>query len=239
MLLKLLFSFQEMEIKERQLQQYIKVLPQFKELKKIKETFTKNQKKLENTKKIYLEFSRRLKKTEARANILEDKQREFNELLYAGTVSNAKELEGLDQQVKILDEQLVEINDEIIKIMVEKDNFEKELREIEHELKVEYQEFNKLKHQYNRVKLNLEQEMLVLTEDKNQVIAQLDKKSLQWYQDKKDKFGGTPVAKVLENHACSGCRTVIPITIVKESRLNLNDVFCENCGRILYAPKVD
>jgi len=238
-MLELLYRFQEMEMKERELQQSIKSLPQFKELKKIKERFAVNQKKLETTKTVYLDVSRRLKKAEDQANALEEKQKELSELLYAGTINNSKELESLDQQIKAFDEQLSEISDEIIKMMVEKDSFEKELGEIEHELKVQYQEFNKLKLQYNRVKLNLEQEMAALDEDKRQVLSELDEKSLGWYQDRKDKFSGIPVAKVMENHACSGCRTLIPITIVKETRLNLGSVFCENCGRVLYAPKVD
>lgn len=238
MLLELLYRFQEMEIKERELQQSIKSLPQFKELKKIKERFSHNQKRLETTKEVYLEVSRRLKKTEDQANVLEEKQKELNKLLYAGTISNVKELENIDQQIKTLGDQISEISDEIIKMMVEKDSFEKELGKIEHELKVQYQEFNKLKLQYNRVKLNLEQEMSALDEDKRQVLSLLDEKSLGWYQERKDKFGGIPVAKVMENHACSGCRTVIPITIVKETRVNLGSVFCENCGRILYAPGI-
>ncbi|MEL7568153.1 MAG: C4-type zinc ribbon domain-containing protein [Dehalobacterium sp.] len=239
MLLELLYRFQEMEIRERELQQTMKALPQFKELKKIKERFAHNQKKLEATKTTYGEVSRRLKKTEDQANVLEEKQTELNRLLYAGTINNAKELESIDQQIKTLGEQLSEISDEILKMMVEKDSFEEELGKIEHGLKVEYQEFNKLKLHYNRVKLNLEQEMAALEEDKRLVLSQLDEKTLSWYRDSKDKFGGSPVAKVMENHACSGCRTLIPITIVKETRLNLSSVFCEHCGRMLYAPEVE
>lgn len=236
---ELLYRFQEMEMKERELQQTIKSLPQFKELKMMKEKFSLHQKRLEKTKDLYGEISRRLKKAEDHANSLEEKQKELSKLLYAGTISNSKELESIDQQIKGLEEQVSHISDEILKMMEEKESFNRELTEMEHELQVQYQAFNKLKLQYQRVKLNLEQELAALEADKSQIYASLDEKSLSWYQEKREKLGGAPIARVMENHACSGCRTVIPITIVKEARSYPGSVFCENCGRMLYAPGVD
>jgi predicted nucleic acid-binding Zn-ribbon protein len=236
MQLELLYRIQEMEKKERELQQSLKSLPQFKDLKKIKEKFTHCQKRLETTKECYTDISRRLKSAEDRARVMEEKQNELNRLLYAGTVKNSKELENITQQIKNLGEQISQASDEIIKMMEEKDSIGKELGEIEHELRVQYQDFNKLKLQYNQVKLNLEQEAKAIEADKKEVLSLLDQASLIWYERSKEKFNGTPVAKVMENHACSGCRTLIPITIVKEARTSPGSVCCEKCGRILYAP---
>ena len=44
MLLELLYRFQEMERKEEELEKSLKALPQFKELKRIKERFNQSQK---------------------------------------------------------------------------------------------------------------------------------------------------------------------------------------------------
>lgn len=239
MSLELLYRFQEMERKEQELEHSLKTLPQLKELKRIKEEFNQNQKKLEVTKEIYLNISRKLKKAEDQVNGLEEKQKELNKLLYAGTIKNAKELENMEQQNKVLSEQISCGSDEIIRLLEDKESIRNELAEIEHELKAEYQEFNKLKLEYNRVKLNIEMEMKSMGEDKKELLSKLDEKSLIWYEERKGKFKGTPVAKILENHACSGCRNLIPITIVKEARTAIGSTYCEKCGRVLYAPKVN
>lgn len=238
MLLELLYRFQEMERKEEELEKSLKALPQFKELKRIKERFNQSKKKLETTKEVHANISRRLKKAEHQVSGLEDNQKELSRLLYAGTIKNSKELENIEQQINILSEQISRISDEIIIMMDEKESVEKELSEIELELKKEYQKFNKLKLQYNQVKLNLEQEMKSIEEDKKKLLLELDNKTLTWYKENKEKFKGTPVAKVMENHACSGCRTIIPITIVKEARTFPGSIYCEKCSRILYAPEI-
>lgn len=238
MMLELLYRLQEMEKKEQEVQQSLKSLPQFRQLKRIKEKFNQIQKKLEITKGAYASISQRLKKAEYQANGWEEKQKELSRLLYAGTINNSKELENIEQQIKALGDQISSISDEIIKMMEEKEDVGKELAELEHELKKEYKDFNKLKLQYNQVKLNLEQEAKLLEEDKKEALSLLDEKSLSWFENNKEKFKGTPVAKVLENHACSGCRTLIPITIVKEARLTPGSVCCEKCGRVLFVPGI-
>lgn len=238
-MLRFLYLFQEIEKKERELKQSLKTLPEFKELKRIKEKFSLNQEKLVDAKNAYENLSQRLKKAEQMVDELEIRQKELNGLLYSGTIKNSKELESMEQQLKAVGEQVSKESDVIIQMLEEKEGIGKTLISIEVNLKKEYRAFNELKLSYNQLKLNLDQEIKVLKADKNQLIAQLDQNSLDWYKENKEKFKGMPVAKILENHACGGCHTLIPITIVKEARIKGNSVYCEKCGRMLYAPRIN
>lgn len=169
---------------------------------------------------------------------MEVKLKELDKLLYAGSINNPKELESLEHQMKALKDQISQISDEIIKLMEEKEQIDRELTQIEKEMQVQYQDFNKLKLQYNRKKINLEQDLAGIVEDQEKVSALIDEKWMSWYREKRDKFSGTPVGRIMENHACSGCRTALPVIIVKEARANPGYVFCEKCGRMLFASSI-
>ncbi|WP_089609605.1 zinc ribbon domain-containing protein [Dehalobacterium formicoaceticum] len=238
MLIKSLYHLQELEKREQEIRQSLKSLPQFKELKSMKERFLKLQDQLARSKEEHKKTSDQLKNNEERAQDLAKKIKSLKEFLYGGSSNNVKELENIDLQIKVLEEQMTRINQEIIDLMEGKEQLDQNLKQIEHELKVQYQTFNKIKLQYNRVKINKEQELKGIEEDKEEIITTLDEKSLSWYQERKEKYHGRPIGEIMENHACSGCRSVIPIIIVKEARSKKDLVYCENCGRLLYAPQI-
>lgn len=236
--IELLFVLQELEAREAELEKNMKRMPQFKELKAIKQRFESNRKKLEDKKDRLAQLAQNLNGLDDRARTLEERQQEIGRLLYNGSVQNPKELENMQQQLAASEVQLSKINDEILSQMELKEELEIQLRSMTRELQDLYQEFNKLKVQYNRARINLEQEILGVREDKDETASHLNGKWLVWYREHKEKFGGNPVSKVLENHACSGCRTVVSAVIVRQARENPGEVFCENCGRLLYAPSI-
>ncbi|MGI6678375.1 MAG: zinc ribbon domain-containing protein [Dehalobacterium sp.] len=238
MLLKQLYHLQELERKELEIRQSLKSLPQLKELKKMKKRFLEKQEQLAEAQEAFEKISARLNQSEKQVQDVEEKTRSLKELLYGGTSNNAKELENIDQQLKVLNEQIAKFNLGNLEMMEEKEDLGQKLGQIEQELKVQYQKFNKLKLQYNQVKLNMEQELRGIEEDKQEIMADLDDQSRSWFQARKEKFDGYPIGKIMENHACSGCHTVIPIIIVKEARLKKELVYCECCGRALYAPQL-
>jgi len=235
---ELLYRMQELEIKEAEMRYNIKRLPQYKELKKLKEQFERQQKNHEEKRILLHNISLSLKGLEDKAAALETKQQEMNKVLYDGSIGNPKELENLEQQINTLKNQVSAINDEIIFQMEQKEKMEQETAQMEKELRQQYREFNELKSGYQRVKLNLEQELAGILEEKSEIVSRIETKWMAWYEKKKVAFAGTPVGKIMDNHACSGCRTVIPITLVKKARTAPGTVYCEQCGRVLFAPSI-
>jgi predicted nucleic acid-binding Zn-ribbon protein len=236
--IEILYRLQEMEIKEGQARRNLRNLPQLKELKGLKEIFEVRKKGL-NEKKVQLNEAAQDGNTMEKRQALIEKQRdEISGLLYSGAVSSPKELENLERQAEALKQQASLLTEEILVQMEQKEKLESEVQELTQELEDRYREFQELKDQYQRTKINREQQLRAMEEDKTEILSQIDKLSLDWYDQKKKTFAGTPIAQIMENHACGGCRTLIPITIVKQARAKRMEVFCENCGRLLYAPSI-
>lgn len=238
MSVEIMFSLQELDAKEKEIQEQIKKLPHFKELVTFKRRFEVLQANLESRKNSMVQISQMLKRHETRAAAMEEKIKCLNNQLYDGSVSNPKELQNLQEQIENISLQIGDINTEILDQMEKKEDVEKELDVMSQELKETYKDFNKLKLQYNAAKLNLEQELLNVQEERKAVASHCEEKWLAWYQKHYPKFGGTPIGKVLDNHACSGCRQIIPIMVVRSARSRPGQVVCESCGRLLYAPNI-
>ena len=236
--IEMLYLLQELEARETKIQKHIKRLPQLSQLRSIKEKYETGQKNLAEKNDCLKETARRLKKLKNQAVDLEAKEKELTGVLYDGSVQNPKELENLQQKLDDAKEQNDILSNEIITLMVEKDDLENEAKEISAALKVMYNEFNQLKGQYSRIKVELGQELTAVIEDKNKLITQIDQKWLSWFKEQREKYAGTPVGKITESHFCSGCRTVVPTAVVRQARFQNGDIFCEQCGRLLFAPKI-
>ncbi|NMA13704.1 MAG: hypothetical protein GX930_00495 [Clostridia bacterium] len=236
--IEMLYLLQELEAREAEVNKKLKKPPQVSQLKIIKEKFETEQRKLTEKNVGLKDTLRQLKKLKNRVVDLEAIEKELTGALYDGSVQNPKELENLQQKLDDAKEQNDVLSNEIITLMVQKDDLENEAKEISAALKVMYREFNQLKGQYSRIKIELEQELAVVIEDKNKLISQIDQKWLSWFIERREKYAGTPVGKITECHFCSGCRTVVPTAVVRHARFQDGDVFCEQCGRLLFAPKI-
>lgn len=63
--------------------------------------------------------------------------------------------------------------------------------------------------------------------------AQIEPALLARYEQLKKRYAAGALV-VVEHGICSGCRVVLPKTIL--TRLKNGPVFCDHCGRILYDP---
>lgn len=233
-----LYLIQELETKEVEIQKRIKKLPQFKELKELKGIFESSQKSLHEKEIRAQELGRMLKKLEHSTIDLEIKEKELSVILYDGSVSNPKELESIQEKLNAIKEKNGSLQEEILSMMGEKEEIDQDIKAVAQELQVMYKEFNRLKGLYNIEKINLEQELAGIKEDKSEMLSQVDKKWLSWFEETKPSYSGTPVGKITDNHSCSGCHTVVPPMIVRAARSKPGEVFCEHCSRLLFAPAI-
>lgn len=235
---ELLYRLQELEKKHLELKMSLKKLPYIKQLKSLKESFELLQKNHEEKKLAVKTVVQKIKSLEDEVGALEFKLKEFNKNLYEGIINNPKELNSLQKRIDVLKEEMAEYDEKIFKEMQLKEQLEEELNGLSQQLKKQYNEFKKVKLTYNGTKLNMEQELVEILEEKEKVLSQVEEKYLTWYNEKRHQYSGKPIGKIMENHACSGCYRILPITIVKKARNSPGMVYCENCGRMLYASKI-
>lgn len=232
----LLFALQQLEAKEGEIQRNLKKIPQYQELREMKEAFDGHQKNLRE-KKDFLEINAQtIKDLEGQMADSEAEQKKINEDLYDGSVSSPRELEIIQEQLATILEQYEQVQNELLALAGDKEIVEAESKAIDHGMQSLYQQFNQLKGQYTRIKINLEQELAAIRIDKKKILAKVDPAGLAWFEGRKAKFAGLPIGEIVENQSCNGCHTLVPNVLVKEARQNPGEIYCERCGRLLYVP---
>ena len=232
--IKKLWLLQEIEKKEKELINACKVNPLLGVLRKSKEDITARQKDFEEVKGKYQKLAQDIKEMENEIAIIMDKQKEILKKLYDGSITNAKELSKMQQQSQQLREQAEKLEERQLKSMEEKERLFVFLKNAQEVLQTNIQDFKTQKMQYDMEKLNLEQELAQLGEEKERLLSEISPALLKKFRERQKSFDGSPVAIVRANRLCSFCRVEIIRSVVENARKNPGRVTCECCGRILY-----
>ena len=153
--------------------------------------------------------------------------------LYGGTVTNARELAGLQAEVKSLAAQVRERDDKLLDMMTSLEL----LRSNENEQRLALKELED-KWSAEKAKLLKEQEALQsaigsLDEQRSAMAKSVEGGLLGLYERLRQSRQGKGVARV-EGGTCGGCRVHLPLSDIQRSRSGRDLVRCSNCGRILY-----
>ena len=149
-------------------------------------------------------------------------------------IKNNKEYQALQQEinsikadVSLLEEEIINIFDDIEKAKVkceeEKKVFEEEQQKVEKEKQVIKEGESKLTTRLNE-----------LGSKRKEFSAGIVSDVLEVYQRILEKRGRVALAMVKEEF-CGGCNMHLRPQIINDAKLQKNLVFCENCGRMLYA----
>ena len=179
------------------------------------------------------EYETELKDSELRLKSIDDKRGSVEKRLYGGTVSNTRELQALEKEVKLLKEQQGELDGRTLELydLVESAREEARLgRKAAHELE---QKLGEALTQESAERARLEGELAELASQRDSAASALTDKSLiSRYDAVRGRTRGTGIAKVVYGK-CEGCR--VAITEFMRRKLEEAQGFesCENCGRIL------
>lgn len=164
---------------------------------------------------------------------LEQRLQQHEQRLYNGSVTNAKELNTLQQEVQRLREQQARQEETALEMMdateVLREVAEQKVRavqeartawEVSNALSVEQREQTKSKIQEVRTK-------------REQLVAAMDRDLVKRYEGMRKIKQGRVVSKV-EQNSCQWCRVILTPSELQRVRINIDLQTCSNCGRILY-----
>ena len=172
--------------------------------------------------------NRELEAGSVRAKLETDRQR-----LYGGTVSNLKELEGLEKETSSLDADLQKREEVLLEMMEALEKSQAALAEAERrttdqakQWQVDQKELNS---QWQQLGENLEQ----LESLRKETAGGLAPQQLSLYESLRASKGGVAVARV-ERGLCRGCLMALPTHQLQKVRMSREPVRCNSCGRLLF-----
>jgi len=202
------------------------------ELTLMKKEFDEIDDKLKLLNKRYRELENERKRMEDSIGTHNEKIKRDEQKLFSGTITDAKELVNLQEEVKTLKKSNEKIEDQMLELMIKIDDLLEEMKNIqEKKEKIESQINSMEKDIGKQVKL-LEEKIKDLKVVRDTVTSGISGDYLDEYEKTRAKKKGVAVG-VLRDKFCSACNMQIPI-VEDEKIKDLDKVYkCPLCGKML------
>lgn len=172
------------------------------------------------------------KDLELAADEIRTKAADIEKKLYSGSVTNAKELQDLDADLKSLREETKRREEKLLAILVQVDEAEGELAAATETLNAIEGEWRGSQDGLLQEKAQIEPEVARLRALREQEAAGFERSLLSLYDLLRERRGGRAVARV-ERGMCQGCRISLPTSVLQRARAGNGLVQCVSCERIL------
>lgn len=140
--------------------------------------------------------------------------------------SAEKEIEHASRQISLQEESLLSVLEEVEKL-------ESEIKKLDDSLVGRKASYESGVKEARETAANLEERAAKHISEREELVKQIDTKSLTLYDRVKDKFVMDPVVDII-NGTCSGCFMQIGPQILLQINRGDNLQRCPGCGRILY-----
>jgi hypothetical protein len=163
---------------------------------------------------------------------VEAKTKTYRDKLYAGKVTNPKELSSIEKEIDMLGRQKDKLEERILELMdIVKDckttaaSAESAMKQREDELAAVIAKSRK----ENALLVAKIKELLPLRE---QAVVAVDPILMKRYEAARVRGGGVVVSKV-EDDDCTACHMQIGVGLMRELKAGKEILTCDNCGRML------
>jgi len=175
-----------------------------------------------------------LKDCELKLAGLETKLKTYQQKLYQGGVTNAKELSNIEKEIAALGRQRSDLDGRILEWMESEDQHKSRAQMADAEFKAAQAKHQSVVEEYKSQYERINQEITSLTQQRADAQATVgDARLLKRYDDIRVKSGGLGIVQIA-NHNCGGCNMTLPtaqVKLVKDADTEIQ--ICENCGRML------
>ncbi|NDJ61065.1 MAG: hypothetical protein GYB67_08060 [Chloroflexi bacterium] len=161
-----------------------------------------------------------------------EKANTTDEELYAGRITNPKELQDLEQESASLKRRQAQLEENLLEAMMESETRLAEVAELQQILDDAESKWTNEQSDLVDEKKQIEAEISGLQGKREQVVAKLDSDSLTLYDQMSVAKRGRAIA-VLQDGSCSVCGVEQNTVIAQQVRQDKATVYCVNCGRIL------
>lgn len=175
-----------------------------------------------------------LRDLELEVQDLRGKLQTLEKKLYSGTVANPKELAAMTDDARQYRNQISPREDRILELYDLVDASTAALADADLRL-----EAARAEHEAGSKSLRSERAELTGQAGRDEaerqsLAAEADPQALRTYEGLRRTRGGLAVA-VVAQRTCQGCRVSLPANLEQRARSGEDLVFCQSCGRILYA----
>ncbi len=165
---------------------------------------------------------------------LQAKLKPIQQKLFAGSVSNPKELGNLQQQAAQMKNRIRDEEDKLLEMMGKSE-------EIQDAAAARRASVDKIEREWSEEKGRLLSQQAELqttaefdTQRRDEILSQVDPAHVQLYNKLRQKKQGSAVAKI-EQGRCQGCRITVPVSELSQARAG-ELVQCGSCSRVLCVP---
>lgn len=174
-----------------------------------------------------------LKDNELKLATVETKRKTYQQKLYQGSVTNAKELANIEKEIEALGRQQSDLDGRILMLMEEVEQAQAQSSVSEAQAHAAEGHRSEIVAAYRSRYDALSLEISNLAQRRESAAAAAeDKAALKRYDDIRAKSGGIGIAKI-EGDTCGGCHMKLSSTLIKTVKEQTQTQTCENCARLL------
>ncbi len=169
---------------------------------------------------------------ELKLKTLEDKKKSFERKLYAGEVTNPKELSSMEKEVEILRQQRGQLDERLLELYETRDQRKSQLEKVKSVLNELSSRLEQVSADYETAAKKLNAELALLNVERGKCVSQItDQPLLQRYETLRARYKDTGLAKAVDGK-CSACKVSLTSFIIRQLK-DTGHATCESCARIL------
>ncbi|HEX2050223.1 MAG TPA: C4-type zinc ribbon domain-containing protein [Actinomycetota bacterium] len=169
---------------------------------------------------------------EGEVDLLEQKIGREEGRLFAGSVSNPKELGALQAEVEMLKRRKSGLEDDLLEVMERREQAVATVERLEAERATTSAEAESLTATVGQLTAEIDEELRLHAGARDRIAATLPESLLTLYDRLREQKGGVGAAELVGG-MCEGCHTRLPAREVERLRAQRGLQRCDNCRRIL------
>lgn len=175
---------------------------------------------------------KRHNKMDTDVELISEKIKSEQEKLYAGDVTNPKELSALQAEVESLGKRKTALEDAELEVMEEREGAEKILKELQSGIKELEDSLSTAKAARDKASGSIDSELATQTEERERWSGKFDADTLSFYDEMRAKRGGIAIAALVSG-TCQGCKMRLPVQEVEKIKAAPGISYCDECRRVL------
>lgn len=178
------------------------------------------------------EVSREHSRLEGEIELIDQKIAREEQRMFAGTVSNPKELSSLQAEVESLKRKKSTLEDQLLEVMEQREGTSTTVARITAERDDAAAEAKELRGKVEVLNADIDAELSSHSSQRETIAAELPADLLSLYDTIREQKHGVGAA-ALEQGTCQGCHTKLPQKEIERMRAEGGLQRCDNCRRIL------
>jgi predicted nucleic acid-binding Zn-ribbon protein len=229
--IELLWKLQGIDSRIDQVEQELSKYTDKQKLKEIKSSFIQEKNLFEKSKELLGETVKLIRNSRSKAEELKYDYQQTEQKLYDGSVTNAKQLEGMQKNLEEMQKNIKALEDMCKAYEDDRKNLEEQIKRSKSKLIKYKNSFDALKKENTGGEEKARKELDELNSRRHQLVKEIE----DWVMDRYNRvrLGTSNAVTLVQDLQCSGCH--MELSVISKERLREDDILiCETCGRILY-----